>query len=371
VAQAAPGAPAQGGDPQLPQLVYSSWAKYCGRENTREVCLTGKDGRTEAGQPVVAGVLIETAGDPKKIFRVTLPSPLQLQFGTRLIIDGDKPISAAFTSCYANGCMVDYEATSELLTKLKNGQTLQVQAINLNANAISFPLPLSDTSGNSFRRANEGLPVTNPKAFEEQQKKLQANVQTPSGSSGQGGEIHPRNIQTPQLVYSPWAKFCGKGQDANAKEVCFTGKDGRTEAGQPVVAAALIEPSGEQKKLFRVTLPNTVQLQYGTRLIIDRDQPISGAFFTCFANGCMADYEATPELVAKLKRGQAMQIQAINQAGDAAAYSLPLADLSGNSFRKANDGPPTDPKVFEEQQKKLQEDLQKRAEEIRKKSEQR
>jgi BMFP domain-containing protein YqiC len=36
---------------------------------------------------------------------------------------------------------------------------------------------------------------------------------------------------------------------------------------------------------------------------------------------------------------------------------------------KANEGPPTDPKVFEEQQKKLQEDLQKRADELRKKLE--
>ena len=58
----------------------------------------------------------------------------------------------------------------------------------------------------------------------------------------------------PQLIYSPWAKFCGKGNDPSAKEVCFTGKDARTEAGQPVVAAALIEPEGEPKKLFRVTL---------------------------------------------------------------------------------------------------------------------
>ena len=35
--------------------------------------------------------------------------------------------------------------------------------------------------------------------------------------------------------------------------------------------------------------------------------------------------------------------------------------------QEANDGPPTDPKVFEEQQKKLQQDLQKRADELRKK----
>jgi hypothetical protein len=38
-------------------------------------------------------------------------------------------------------------------------------------------------------------------------------------------------------------------------------------------------------------------------------------------------------------------------------------------FAKAYDGPATDPKVFEEQQKKLQDELQKRAEEARKKLE--
>lgn len=183
------------------------------------------------------------------------------------------------------------------------------------------------------------------------------------GAPAQGG------AELPQLVYSPWAKFCGKGQDPSSKEVCFTGKDGRTEAGQPVVAAALIEPEGEPKKLFRITLPSPLQLQFGTRLIIDKEQPISGAFFTCFANGCMADYEATPEFVSKLKKGQMLQIQAINLAANAITFPLPLADTSGNSFLKANEGPPTDPKVFEEQQKKLQEDLQKRADELRKKLE--
>jgi invasion protein IalB len=179
----------------------------------------------------------------------------------------------------------------------------------------------------------------------------------------------PATPEMPQLVYSPWAKFCGKGNEPNAKEVCFTGKDARTEAGQPVVAAALIEPEGEQRKLFRVTLPSPLQLQYGTRIVIDKDTPISGAFFTCFANGCMADYEATPELVTKLKKGQMLQIQAINLAASAITFPLPLTDTSGNSFLKANEGPPTDPKVFEEQQKKLQEDLQKRADELRKKLE--
>jgi invasion protein IalB len=153
-----------------------------------------------------------------------------------------------------------------------------------------------------------------------------------------------------QLSYSPWAKFCGKGNDPGAKEVCFTGRDARTEAGKPVWAAALIEPEGEPKKIFRVTLPSPLQVKYGARIIIDKEPPISSAFFTCFANGCMADYEATPELVDKLKKGQMLQIQAINLAAAAITFPLPLADSSGNSFAGANEGPPAEAKVFEEQQ---------------------
>ena len=57
-------------------------------------------------------------------------------------------------------------------------------------------------------------------------------------------------------------------------------------------------------------------------------------------------------------------IQGINGAGQPISLVVPLTD-----FGKAYDGPPTDPKVFEEQQKKLQEELQRRAEEARKKLE--
>jgi invasion protein IalB len=166
----------------------------------------------------------------------------------------------------------------------------------------------------------------------------------------------------PQFIYSPWAKFCGKGQDATAKQVCFTGKDARTEAGQPVVAAVLIEPDGEPKRIFRITLPSPLQLRYGTRVIIDQQPPLTGPFFTCFTNGCMADYEATPDLIGKLKHGRTVTIQAINLAGSAVSFPLPLVD-----FAKANEGPPTDPKVFAARQKKSPDEMQKRAEEARKK----
>jgi invasion protein IalB len=168
-----------------------------------------------------------------------------------------------------------------------------------------------------------------------------------------------------QLIYSPWTKFCLKGQDTNAKQVCFTGKDGRIESGQPVVAAVIIEPEGEPKKVLRVTLPLGMQLVHGTRVIIDSNQPQQSPYVICFQNGCMSDYDATAEVLANMKKGTALVIQAINANGQALTLQLPLSD-----FGKAYDGPPTDPKVFEEQQKKLQEELQKRAEEARKKLEQ-
>jgi invasion protein IalB len=176
--------------------------------------------------------------------------------------------------------------------------------------------------------------------------------------------------EMPQLVYSPWAKFCGKGDDPSAKEVCFTSKDAHTEAGQPLVAAALIEPQGEPKKLLRVTLPGPLRLQYGIRIVIDKEPPITGMFFTCLVSGmCISDYEATPELVGKLKKGEMLQIQAINLAAATITFPMPLSDNSGNSFQKANEGPATDPKVFDVQQKNLQGDLQKRADELRQKLE--
>jgi invasion protein IalB len=187
-------------------------------------------------------------------------------------------------------------------------------------------------------------------------------AQKPAEAPPPAAEAQP---QQPQLIYSPWTKFCLKGQETNAQQVCFTGKDGRIESGMPVIAAVLIEPEGaDAKKVLRVTLPLGMQLPQGTRVIVDQGQPMNAPYIICFTNGCMADYEASAELIGKLKKGQGLVVQGINSQGQPISLVLPLTD-----FGKAYEGPPTDPKVFEEQQKKLQDDLQKRAEEARKKLE--
>src|SRR5947208_10660359 len=184
-----------------------------------------------------------------------------------------------------------------------------------------------------------------------------------AGAPAAGGQAQEQQVQ---LIYAPWTKFCLKGQDANAKQVCFTGKDGRIESGQPVIAAVIIEPEGEPKKILRVTLPLGMQLVHGTRIIVDNNPPLQSPYVICFQNRCMSDYEATPEFINNMKKGQNLVVQAINANGAPLTLPLPLA----GEFQKAYDGPPTDPKVFEETQKKLQEELQKKADEQRKKLEQ-
>jgi invasion protein IalB len=225
------------------------------------------------------------------------------------------------------------------------------------------PAPAAPKAKAAPKAAQKAAPAAPaPAAQQPPPSAAQAQQQAPA-ANGQ-----PQDQQMPQLIYAPWTKFCLKGQDANAKQICFTGKDGRIESGQPVIAAVIIEPEGEPKKILRVTLPLGMQLVHGTRVIVDNNQPAQSPYVICFANGCMSDYEVTPEMLANMKKGQNLVVQAINANGAPLTLPLPLQETSGG-FAKAYDGPPTDPKVFEENQKKLQEELQKRAEEQRKKLE--
>lgn len=171
-----------------------------------------------------------------------------------------------------------------------------------------------------------------------------------------GPEPAPQQqAEQPKLNFSPWTKVCPKGQEANAKAVCLTGRDGAVETGLPVVAAVLIEPEGENRKTLRVTLPLGMALQPGTRVVIDQGQPMTAPYVVCAGNGCMADYEASTELVANMKKGKGLSVQGVNGAGQVITLVLPL-----DTFAKAHDGPPTDPKQFEDMQRKRYEEFQKK-----------
>jgi len=247
-----------------------------------------------------------------------------------------------------------------------HGQVFALLAsATLIASGAQAQQPAAPAPAPAAPKAAPAAPKAAPAAAPKAAQKAPAGAPAGQAPPAAGAPAAQPPEQQVQLIYAPWTKFCLKGQEAGAKQVCFTGKDGRIESGQPVIAAVIIEPEGEPKKILRVTLPLGMQLVHGTRVIVDSNAPQQSPYVICFQNGCMSDYEATPELLANLKKGQNLVVQAINSNGAPLTLPLPLA----GEFAKAYDGPPTDPKVFEENQKKLQEELQKRAEEQRKKLE--
>jgi invasion protein IalB len=246
--------------------------------------------------------------------------------------------------------MTGIRFSAELIGRLKNGQALVVQAIDSRGQPISLSLPLAD-----FAKANSGPPSTNAKLFRELKEQLpQRGTQAP-------GELPLKQKNGQQLVYSPWTRFC-KTEDGHAEQVCFTGKDGRIGLGPVMIAAVLIEPESGAKKTLRVTLPLGMQMPQGTRATVDDGQPMTAPYVICFTNGCLADYEASDELIGRLKTGKGLTVQGINSQGQPVSLILPLAD-----FAKAHDNRPTDPTVLEERQRELQEQLKKGAEDKRKK----
>jgi invasion protein IalB len=186
-----------------------------------------------------------------------------------------------------------------------------------------------------------------------------------------GQQQQAANHQQPQLRSFPWMKVCSKGPDTNNKQVCVITKAGRLEDSIAIIQ--LFEPEGGQKFL-RVTVPLGMQLSYGTRMLIDQNPPSQSPYNMCLAVGCASDYQVSDDLIAKMKKGQNIIVEAINKQGTSISMPLPL-----NDFAKAYDGPPTNPKALEEQHRKLQdelqtrrklrEELQKKAEETRKKME--
>ncbi|MGH6850843.1 MAG: invasion associated locus B family protein [Methylocella sp.] len=161
-----------------------------------------------------------------------------------------------------------------------------------------------------------------------------------------------------------WTKVCGRDPAAN-KEICYTTRDFSAKAGQaPVLALAIYDIKGDETRIVRLLVPVGLMLRPGFRFSIDKGPTLEGSFEICFPNGCFAEAKVKGATIDQIKKGSLLSVVVKNQVNNEVTFAIPLA-----GFGRAFDGPPIDPKVLEAQQKKLQEELQKRAEEERKRLE--
>ena len=164
-----------------------------------------------------------------------------------------------------------------------------------------------------------------------------------------------------QPTQGEWTKICGKDQAAN-KEICYTTRDFGTAPDQPpVLALAVYDIKGDDQRIVRLLLPVALMLRPGFRFSIDQGATQEGGFEICFPNGCFAESKVKGPTIDQMKKGATMNISVKNQANNEVTFAIPIA-----GFGKAFDGAAMDPKVLEEQQKRLELELQKRAEEQRK-----
>ena len=164
-----------------------------------------------------------------------------------------------------------------------------------------------------------------------------------------------------QPTQGEWTKICGKDQAAN-KEICYTTRDFGTAPDQPpVLALAVYDIKGDDQRIVRLLLPVALMLRPGFRFSIDKGATQEGGFEICFPNGCFAESKVKGPTIDQMKKGATMNISVKNQANNEVTFAIPIA-----GFGKAFDGAAMDPKVLEEQQKRLELELQKRAEEQRK-----
>jgi invasion protein IalB len=181
-----------------------------------------------------------------------------------------------------------------------------------------------------------------------------ASAQAPKPAAGPATPPQPAAGAEEQILYSPWLKQCSKGTEANAKTVCATTRASFAESGIGLASVVLVEAEGD-KKILRVTVPEPVALSPGARIVVDQDQPVSTPYITCFHNGCLAEIEASQDLVTRMKSAKTLFVQAVTMSNQVVALPLPLAE-----FKKVNESPPADEKTVADQQKKLQDELQKR-----------
>jgi invasion protein IalB len=178
-------------------------------------------------------------------------------------------------------------------------------------------------------------------------------AQPPAGAGPTVVQVKPEPSQT------AWTKVCGKDETAN-KEICYTTRDFVSDQGQPVLAVAVYDVKGDPNKIVRFLMPLGLLLQPGIRFGVDTAQPTPGRFAICFPNGCFAEAQVKDDFINSMKKGNTLSVSVQNQGAREVSFAIPLTD-----FAKGFDGAAIDPKVLEEQQKQLQDELAKRQEELR------
>jgi invasion protein IalB len=166
-------------------------------------------------------------------------------------------------------------------------------------------------------------------------------------------------------IQTPWVKLCDQvptdeRTPPTTKKLCMVVQETRAENGQMLASVQIRDLEGEKPRLI-IAVPVGMSLQPGIRVVLEgqgQPQPQAMRYEVCLPNACFAQMELQPEFLTRMKRSTNLNIQVVNMNNRAISLGMSL-----QGFQASYDGEPVDPKAYEESQRRLQAELQRRGEE--------
>ena len=173
-----------------------------------------------------------------------------------------------------------------------------------------------------------------------------ASQGAPEAAAPQAGPAQPE-----------WVKLCSQNPQNN-QQVCVVTRERRAATGQLLAAVSVREMA--DKKILVAAVPPGMLLRPGLQVLIDGAKPTKAGYSICFPNLCFAEAEINADYIGSLKKGQQLVVTTLNQQGKPVNFDVSLV-----GFTAAYDGAAIDPAQLQAQQKKLQDELARKAEEAR------
>ena len=210
--------------------------------------------------------------------------------------------------------------------------------------------------------AQQQQPQQRPAQPAQQQRPAQP-AQQPAQAPAQAPANSAENLAA---VQTPWVKLCDQvpvdeRTPPTTKKLCMVVQETRAENGQMLASVQIRDLEGEKPRLI-IAVPVGMSLQPGIRVVLEggqgQPQPQAMRYEVCLPNACFAQMELQPEFLNRMKRSNQLSIQVVNMNNRAISLGMSL-----QGFQASYDGAPVDPQAYDEQQRRLQAELQRRGEE--------
>lgn len=153
-----------------------------------------------------------------------------------------------------------------------------------------------------------------------------------------------------------WVKVCSK---VGENDICNVQFNILTNNGQLVTAVNLLQSKGKtNRRIFQVAVPSGRYIPEGIKVRIDSGKVNTVPYSICLPNRCLAEVQLSEGLVKALKGGGEITLTSTNYQAKKNPVKVTLT-----GFTKAFDGPPLQRDQVEQRNKKLEEELKRKAKE--------